>query len=171
MSAATENKSLALKILTCGDVKGCFATFFKRISSVASKSGPFEMIICVGDFFGSLEDSQDADRDIWSDLKSGKKKVPAPIYLLGPVENGQKTHFPDIEGCELAEDIIYLGRIGVMTTSSGLKIAYASHDIDFEAVKSLEIRTKCDETNFQGVDILLTNDWPQGRVYIFFDIF
>ena len=29
-------------------------------------------------------------------------------------------------------------------------------------MKSLEIRTKCDSSDFQGVDILLSSDWPQG---------
>ena len=63
--------------------------------------------------------------------------IPAPIYLLGPVEESQKSFYPDMEGCELAPDVIYLGRIGLLTTSQGLKLAYASANIDFEAVKSL----------------------------------
>ena len=53
-----------------------------------------------------------------------------------------------MEGCELAPDVIYLGRIGLLTTSQGLKLAYASANIDFEAVKSLEIRTQCDIGDF-----------------------
>ena len=52
--------------------------------------------------------------------------------------------------------------LGLLTTSQGLKLAYASPNIDFEAVKSLEIRTQCDHGDFQGVDILLTSDWPLG---------
>ena len=52
--------------------------------------------------------------------------------------------------------------LGLLTTSQGLKLAYASPNIDFEAVKSLEIRTQCDHGDFQGVDILLSSDWPLG---------
>lgn len=149
----------SLKILTCGDVKGNFGTFFKRVNSVNAKNGPFEMILCVGDFFGNV-DGENAR--VWNDIVSGKVKVPAPIYLLGPVEDGQKSHFPDIEGCELAQDVIYLGKIGLMTTSQGLTLAYVSSGVDFEAVKSLEIRAKCDSGDFQGIDILLSSDWPMG---------
>ena len=149
-----------LKTLACGDVKGQFKSFFKRVNAVNSKNGPFEMIFCVGDFFGRQLD--DENEQFWNDIKSGKVKCPVPIYLLGPVEESQKAFFPDIEGCELAPDVLYLGRIGILTTSQGLKLAYASANVDFEAVKALEIRSQCDLGDFQGVDILISSDWPLG---------
>ena len=151
-----------LKILAIGDVNGKFAAWIKRINSVNSKNGPFEMVLCVGDFFGSEESWTEENRQVWEDLKSGKIKLPCPIYILGPKNEGQKAFFPDIEGCELATDLIYLGKIGVLTNSNGLKIAYVSPNIDFESVKSLEISCKCDYDDFQGVDILLSDDWPLG---------
>ena len=104
--------STPYKILACGDVKGKFSTFFKKVKSVNTKNGPFEMIICVGDFFGDHEFGESEDRQIWNEIKSGKVKVPAPIYMLGPLNESQKTFYPDIDGCELAPDVIYLGRIG-----------------------------------------------------------
>lgn len=155
------NKIMALKILACGDVNGNFTTFFKRINSVNAKNGPFEMVVCVGDFFGSQELSEE-NAGLWNEIKKGQSKVPCPIYLLGPKDESQKSHFPDIEGCELAPDVIYLGRIGLLTTSQGLKLAYASPNVDFQAVKALEIRSKCEESDFQGVDILLGSEWPLG---------
>jgi len=150
------------KILACGDVKGKFSTFFKKVKSVNAKNGPFEMIICVGDFFGDHEFGDSEDRQIWDEIKSGKVQVPAPIYMLGPLNESQKTFYPDIDGCELAPDVIYLGRIGLLTTSQGMKIAYVSPNVDFESVKSLEVRTECEHGDFQGVDILLSSDWPMG---------
>ena len=104
--------STPYKILACGDVKGKFSSFFKKIKSVNAKNGPFEMIICVGDFFGNPDKLSDEDSQLWKEVKIGKVKVPAPIYMLGPVDQSQKSFYPGIEGCELAPDVIYLGRIG-----------------------------------------------------------
>ena len=50
----------------------------------------------------------------------------------------------------------------MLTTSQGMKIAYVSPNVDFESVKSLEVRTECEHGDFQGVDILLSSDWPMG---------
>ena len=117
------------------------------------------LILFIRDFFGQLEFE---DKEYWDDLKSGKKKTPVPIYILGPVNTDQKWLFPDLEGCELATDIIYLGSVGLLTTSQGLSLAYISPNVDFEKIKSLEVRTKCNSEGFQGVDILLSSDWPNG---------
>ena len=35
--------------------------------------------------------------------------------------------------------------------------------LDYERIRALEVRAKCHESNFQGVDILLTVDWPKGK--------
>ena len=104
--------STPYKILSCGDVNGKFSTFFKKIKSVNAKNGPFEMIVCVGDFFGRPDEMSNEDVQLWNDVKAGKVPVPAPIYMLGPLNESQKAFYPDIEGCELAPDVIYLGRIG-----------------------------------------------------------
>lgn len=38
--------------LLCGDVEGRFQTLFKRVEAINAKSGPFDMLLCVGNFFG-----------------------------------------------------------------------------------------------------------------------
>lgn len=38
--------------LLCGDVEGKFETLFNRIATINKKSGPFDSVICVGNFFG-----------------------------------------------------------------------------------------------------------------------
>ena len=55
----------------------------------------------------------------------------------------------------MAPDVIYLGKIGLLTSSSGLKLAYASPNIDFEAVKNLEVRTSSFSDDFQGLFTIL----------------
>lgn len=46
------DKNESVKVLVSGDVRGKFDTLFKRVSAVNSKAGPFEMLLCVGEFFG-----------------------------------------------------------------------------------------------------------------------
>lgn len=38
--------------LVCGDVSGKFKQFFSRVETINKKSGPFELLLCVGNFFG-----------------------------------------------------------------------------------------------------------------------
>ena len=40
-----------MKILACGDVKGQIGQLLKRIETVNKKAGPFDMVLCVGQFF------------------------------------------------------------------------------------------------------------------------
>ena len=88
--------------------------------------------------------------------------------MLGPVNQNQMRLFTNLDGCELAPDIIYLGRAGCFRTN-GLNMAYISgkdgpkeYEADSRRLKTLEVSTKCEEMGFQGVDILLTTDWPKG---------
>jgi hypothetical protein len=47
-----------VKVLVCGDVKGQFHTLFSKINELnAGKSGPFEVLFCVGKFFCEGEDN------------------------------------------------------------------------------------------------------------------
>lgn len=54
--------------LVSGDVNGKFKTLFSRVEKVNSKSGPFDLLLCVGNFFGST-----TKKDEWNLYKSGKK--------------------------------------------------------------------------------------------------
>lgn len=38
--------------LLCGDVEGKFDDLFKRVATIQKKSGPFDALLCVGNFFG-----------------------------------------------------------------------------------------------------------------------
>ncbi|KAG8438866.1 hypothetical protein GDO86_005164 [Hymenochirus boettgeri] len=157
----------ALRVLTCGDVYGRFDALFSRVRAIQKKSGQFEMLLCAGSFFGTSPESQ----ALWEEYKSGKKKAPIQTYILGA--NNQETvkHFKDIDGCELADNIIYLGRKGLFTGASGLQIAYLSgieSSSDpapaycFTAKDVVSLKTSLtSNSNFKGVDILLTSPWPR----------
>ena len=110
---------MSLKVLVSGDTDGNISALFKRVETVNSKAGPFEMLLCVGSFFGPGNLG-------WADYKSGRCKVPLPTYILGPTHPSQLISYPDLAGCELAENLIYLGKQGCFTTKEGLRIAYLS---------------------------------------------
>ena len=101
-------------------------------------------------------------------------QLPFPVYILGPVHESQVGLFPDINGCELAENLIYLGRGGCLKTNEGLTVAYLSGASTNQAtndkvridhvkqIKTIEARTGCESPDFKGVDVLITSDWPSG---------
>ena len=169
-----EKGSKSLKILAIGDVRGRINDLLKRIHTVHKKAGPFDLAVCVGAFFNDEPDGVvGTDLSAWKDIKTGKVSLPIPVYILGPLSQKQAENFPNINGCELAENLVYLGRGGCLKTNEGLTIAYLSGNsvstkeeavrIDVEKqLKTLEARSGCDQPSFKGVDIFITSDWPAG---------
>ncbi|XP_072001486.1 CWF19-like protein 1 [Engystomops pustulosus] len=157
----------ALRVLACGDVYGKFDVLFNRVRQIQKKSGQFDLLLCVGSFFGTGPESE----ALWQEYKSGAKQAPIQTYVLGA--NNQETvrYFQDVEGCELATNITYLGRRGVFTGASGLQIAYLSgiesssepapaYCFTAKDVTSLKM-SLTSNSKFKGVDILLTSPWPK----------
>ncbi|XP_065605270.1 CWF19-like protein 1 isoform X1 [Cyrtonyx montezumae] len=158
-------EALPLRVLACGDVEGRLETLFGRVRAIQGKSGRFDMLLCVGNFFGSTSDAE------WAEYRSGAKKAPIPTFVLG-ANNQETVHcFPDVTGCELAENITYLGRRGLFSGTSGLQIAYLSGTesqdeptpaYSFSSKDVTELKTSLLSTpDFKGVDILLTSPWPK----------
>ncbi|XP_008122722.1 CWF19-like protein 1 [Anolis carolinensis] len=155
-----------LRLLVCGDVEGRLEALFARVRAVQKKSGPFELLLCVGNFFGSAREPE------WEDFRGGAKKAPIPTFVLGANNAETAGHFPDPGGCELAENITYLGHKGVFSGASGLQIAYLSgtestqepapaHGFSARDVANLRA-SLLSAPGFKGVDILLTSPWPKG---------
>ncbi|XP_013924533.1 PREDICTED: CWF19-like protein 1 [Thamnophis sirtalis] len=155
-----------LRLLACGDVEGKFGVLYSRVQAVQKKSGAFDFLVCVGNFFGSAQDSE------WKDYQTGAKKAPIQTYVLGANNDETVRCFPDVSGCELAENITYLGRKGVFSGASGLQIAYLSGIEStedpapahcFSTKDVIDLKTSLQSTSkFKGVDILLTSCWPKG---------
>lgn len=94
-----------------------------------------------------------------------------PTFILGPnTESDTKYYGNETEICP---NLTYLGKRGLYTLSSGLKIAYLSGieaeqssdwQFDKEDVKSVKNSCLCKSLlgEYRGVDILLTSQWPQG---------
>ncbi|XP_053864467.1 CWF19-like protein 1 isoform X1 [Malaclemys terrapin pileata] len=155
-----------LRVLACGDVEGKLDMLFNRVQAVQKKSGEFDLLLCVGNFFGSTPEAE------WEEYRTCAKKAPIPTYVLG-ANNPETVHyFPDVNGCELAENITYLGRKGIFSGTSGLQIAYLSGTeslsepapaYSFSSKDVSELKMSLFSTpKFKGVDILLTSPWPRG---------
>ncbi|NXD78378.1 C19L1 protein, partial [Halcyon senegalensis] len=151
--------------LACGDAEGRLEALFGRVRAIQGKSGPFDMLLCVGSFFGPASETE------WAEYRTGAKKAPIPTYVLGANDQETVRYFPDVSGCELAENITYLGRRGLYSGTSGLQIAYLSGTesqdepapaYSFSAKDVAELKTSLLSTpGFKGVDILLTSPWPR----------
>lgn len=157
-----------LRVLACGDVDGKITALFNRVRAIQKKSGQFELLLCVGDFFGTSAEAQAE----WEEYKSGTKKAPIHTYVLGAASHETAKYFQGADGCELAENIVYLGRKGIFTGASGLQIAYVSgreaiqdpapaHCFSPKDLATLVEPLVCN-SKFKGVDILLTSQWPRG---------
>ena len=153
------------KVLVFGSVDGKFSKFFKKVSNLNKKNGPFEMVICTGNFF-----SADCKKD-WDAFRKKKERIDVPIYILGPCDENLEQFYgtkEDIEdGVELLDNVLYLGRKGIFKTTSGFVISYLSgcgtkgpHAVKKTHVDSLLEQVRKDD-KFCGVDFLLTSAWPR----------
>ncbi|XP_045478442.1 CWF19-like protein 1 [Harmonia axyridis] len=150
------------RILLCGDVEGKFNALFKKINSIIKKSGQFDMLICVGNFFG-------INNKEFDEYKLGNKKVPLPTYILGPNKADHVNMYPE-EDEELCTNLFYLGKRGLYTGINGLRITYVSgisssaskEPFNYDTNDISELFDLCVRGNpaFRGVDILLTSQWP-----------
>ncbi|XP_065844438.1 CWF19-like protein 1 [Oscarella lobularis] len=162
-----------LKVLVAGDVNGRFDLLFGRVRTILKKSGQFEMLLCIGNFFGSsFEEAK------WSQYKDGSAEVPLPTYILGPVSAEQVAFYgEDVEnGKELCTNLTYLGRRGFFTLSGGLQIAYLSGLYNEETYPKSEredpvyfhrddidhLLSRTVGRDFAGVDLFISSEWPSG---------
>ncbi|KAL4225333.1 hypothetical protein ACF0H5_016021 [Mactra antiquata] len=153
-----------LKILVSGDVDGKLDQLFSRIKSIQKKSGAFDLLLCVGNFFGDSNEE-------WTKYTSGECKVPVSVLILGPNKSNHVDLYKDNQGAELCENVTYLGKKGFYTGSSGLQLAYLSGTeseilSDSTSFNTVDTSTLTDaiknDTKFKGVDLLITSQWPSG---------
>ncbi|XP_055380214.1 CWF19-like protein 1 homolog [Condylostylus longicornis] len=156
-----------IKILVCGDVKGKFKQLFHRVEIINQKSGPFEILLCVGEFF-------DKNNDELIAYKNGYKNVPVPTFILGSCLAETVKNFDISSGGDICSNITYLGKRGLYTLSNGIKIAYVSgvesdqsSDISFDEsdinfVADICLASKGNLNDYRGIDILITSQWCRG---------
>ncbi|WOL03010.1 zinc finger CCCH domain-containing protein 59 isoform X3 [Canna indica] len=162
------------RILLCGDVLGRLNYLFKRVQSLNKSTGPFDALLCVGQFFPDSADGIDEVADYFD----GRSAVPIPTYFTGdygvgaarflsaasklPSNRGFKT-----DGLEVCPNLFWLKGSGKFSLH-GLSVAYLSGRRSTEADGSGgyneddvgALRALAEEPGI--VDLFLTNEWPYG---------
>jgi hypothetical protein len=97
-----------------------------------------------------------------------------PTYILGPNRESDTKHYEGYENEDICQNLTYLGKRGLYNIASGLKVAYVSglegaesSDCTFSQADVMAVKNSCIVGNstlsdYRGVDILLTSQWPVG---------
>lgn len=100
-----------------------------------------------------------------------------PTYILGPNDPAHASLYEDLDNGEICPNLTYLGRRGLYTVSSGVKIAYVSgveakdgaestewnfNDTDVKSVITSCLASNNSAGDYRGIDILMTSQWPAG---------
>lgn len=103
--------------------------------------------------------------------------VCVPTYILGPNNSVLAEFYENIEDGEICTNLTYLGKRGLYTLTNGTKIAYLSgketpsecpnemyyfKKDDVESVRNSALVNKSISSDYRGIDILLTSQWPSG---------
>nr|GMC63554.1 zinc finger CCCH domain-containing protein 64 isoform X1 [Ipomoea batatas] len=167
------------RILLCGDVAGRLNQLFKRVSSVNKAAGPFDALLCVGQFFPETADGLEE----FNGYIEGRSKVPLPTYFIGDYGAGAPKILSaaskessnqgfKMDGLRISDNLYWLKGSGKFTLH-GLSVAYLSgrksesgsqfgtySQDDVDALRAL-----AEEPGV--IDIFLTypyitNEWPSG---------
>eukprot|EP00250_Pteridium_aquilinum_P012486 c20756_g3_i1 orf=573-2408(-) len=169
------------RILLCGDVGGNFDQLFKRISSVNKANGPFDALLCVGQFFPS---DTSGIHEVMQ-FVDGVHEIPLPTYFIGDYGETAGTILSSaklkagqtglaLEGIPVCKNLYWLKGSGIFHLE-GLRVAYLAgkyvpsvyqdaagaqsngtyHEDDVDALRAF-----ADESAIN--DLFLSNEWPQG---------
>ncbi|KAI5797913.1 CwfJ C-terminus 1-domain-containing protein-like protein [Peziza echinospora] len=169
------------KILVIGALNGSLSQFLPKLSALHSKQ-QFTLAICVGDVFSS-NSSAEEEEEFLQQLVRGEHTIPLPIYFsVGrarmPAVVEEKLKKGGGAG-EVCENLFWLGRKGVLSTSEGVRIVVLAgeegkkekggEDGEGEGgqvVGEFEPRYTAEEASvLRGVnaaDVLVTWEWPEG---------
>ncbi|KDO57794.1 hypothetical protein CISIN_1g007415mg [Citrus sinensis] len=162
------------RILLCGDVLGRLNQLFKRVQSVNKSAGPFDAVLCVGQFFPDSSELLDE----FMNYVEGRSEIPIPTYFIGDYgvgaakvllaasKNSANQGFK-MDGFKVTDNLFWLKGSGNFTLH-GLSVAYLSgrqssegqqfgtySQDDVDALRAL-----AEEPGI--VDLFLTNEWPSG---------
>lgn len=166
------------RILVVGSVQGQFDLFLERVTKANDKAGPFDLVLCVGDFFPPNCESISNWKLNRARLSNKLVELSLNVYILGPnhadqvpwyqlPDSNSPANADDLEsGFEITDGITYLGRSGSLKVAGGLNVVYLSGRPG-SITKGSTFDSKCvdrlvDRFNGAPVDILLTGDFPRA---------
>ncbi|KAF9580674.1 hypothetical protein BGW38_002586 [Lunasporangiospora selenospora] len=178
----------AVKTLVVGSVNGDFRGLCSKVGAINEKNGPFDILLCTGNFF-----AKETVMDTIDELLENKLEFPITTYFIhgdngvpGIIERRAARN-----AGEVCNNLFYLGSHGVTTTIQSVKIASLSGTYDstifsstnpdeLEGVDKDLIRSRYTKANIDdlirlskptslmntpkhaGSDIFLTHEWPSG---------
>ena len=95
-----------VKVLFVGDVNGNFDALFARVAKVHASHGPFDVLFCVGRFFGPSVEGTD-DVEYAGQLEAyleGSKVAPVPTYFVGGFGHGSRYVIEKLSGKDIVWD-------------------------------------------------------------------
>lgn len=172
---------MAPRILLCGDVLGRFNLLFKRVLAISKANGPFDALLCVGQFFPqNTGEMQEVIEFI-----EGPKEIPLATYFIGDYGDAAGVALSSaiskaasvgltMEGIPICKNLYWLKGSGILNLH-GLRVAYLAgqyvasayqnaahaqtngtyHMDDVDALRAL-----ADDPGI--IDFFLTNEWPEG---------
>ena len=120
-----------MKLLICGDARGKLDVLFARVNKLnKSAHGPFDLLLCVGEF--AAADGTAAQLDEYA---SGAAKVPLPTYFVvgqkalaaASAKAGEAAG--EDGSVKVADNLTFLGWAGIADVM-GFKIAFLSGKYD-----------------------------------------
>ncbi|KAG0287303.1 hypothetical protein BGZ96_008780 [Linnemannia gamsii] len=175
----------SVKVLVVGSANGDLRNLCAKVGTMQAKHGPFDILICTGNFF-----AQETPIEVIDELLENKLDFPITTYFMHG-DNGvpgiiERT--ANRKNGEICNNLFYLGKHGTMKTAESVKMASLSGSYD-SAIYEADIEqedfdksllqgryTKQDvnalmqtakpssimDTAKRGVDIFLSHEWPVG---------
>jgi len=153
------DKEKQQRLLVSGPVNGNFDTFFGGIRRLHARNGPFDAVLCTGQFLASTKEENDTLRSCVE-----QEAIPLPVYFVAQsrrdIEEAKRLAGED-DGNDgevrVCAQLSCLGTAGVKV-ASGLKIAFVGNAVNFDQTLS----TLKGFAWIGSADILLSSQWPKG---------
>ncbi|CAK5277556.1 unnamed protein product [Mycena citricolor] len=129
---------MSVKILTVGSAVGSMRDLFAKVKSIDAKHGKFDLVLCIGDFFGALDNASAVEET--RQLLDGELEAPIECYIMqgdNPLSDAVIQKFSK-NGGELCKNVFLLSKSGTITTANGLRIACLGGRYDAEMYSSAE---------------------------------
>ncbi|CAK9881409.1 unnamed protein product [Sphagnum jensenii] len=150
----------APRILLCGDVNGHLHALYKRVLAVNKSNGPFDALLCVGQFFPRTPDGID-EMETYFTLA---KPIPLPTYFIGDYGEGAaallapakakaaETGIP-MDGVRICDNLLWLKGSGILNLK-GLRVAYLSGKHNAELYQNAKAAAAAGAHHEDDVDTL-----------------
>ena len=163
------------KFLICGDCRGHLDVLAEKVVKLnQSKAGPFDAVLCVGEFFQNGVQKEATDADLLAPFLHGEKAFPIPLFFVTANTSNYLEEKDGSDSVELCPNITWLGASGISNVL-GFHVAFLSGKYDKGAyVSGGEEKfdgyyKKADASKIKSalkdgccVDFLLTCEWGQG---------